>query len=92
MKRISCDIIYVTIKINYGDENMDRKNRPSGRKKRIGTGSAKVKKRGTGIRMRKTRPLGGSGSFFGSSKPSSNQNESTSQNYYNSSTQRASED
>ncbi|MBG0765298.1 MAG: peptidase C11, partial [Tissierellales bacterium] len=40
--------------------------------------------------MRKTRPLGGSGSFFGSSKPSSNQNESTSQNYYNSSTQRAS--
>jgi hypothetical protein len=90
MKRISCDIIYVTIKINYGDENMDRKNRPSGRKKRIGTGSAKVKKRGTGIRMRKTRPLGGSGSFFGSSKPSSNQNESTSQNYYNTSTQRAS--
>lgn len=40
---------------------MDQKNRPVSRKKKVGTGSVRVEKRGTGVGR---GPVGGSGGFF----------------------------
>jgi hypothetical protein len=43
---------------------MDQKNRPKGREKRVGTGSVKVEKRGTGIGRQSSGPVGGTGGLF----------------------------
>ncbi|MGM0395863.1 MAG: clostripain-related cysteine peptidase [Bacillota bacterium] len=61
---------------------MDRKNRPSGRKKRVGTGSAKVEKRGSGTGRKTSGPTGGTGGFFGRQSSSSSSNQSFGQNSY----------
>ncbi len=61
---------------------MDRKNRPSGRKKRVGTGSSKVQKRGSGLGRKSSGPTGGTGGFFGRQSSSSSSNQSFGQNSY----------
>lgn len=66
---------------------MDRKNRPSGRKKRVGTGSSRVEKRGSGIGRKTSGPTGGLGGFFGrqSSSGSSSSGQSSGQSFFPSS-------
>lgn len=61
---------------------MDRKNRPAGRKKRVGTGSSKVQKRGSGLGRKSSGPTGGTGGFFGRQSSSSSSNQSFGQNSY----------
>ncbi len=43
---------------------MERKNRPKGREKRVGSGSVKVEKRGNGIGRQSSGPVGGTGGMF----------------------------
>ncbi|QSX08503.1 peptidase C11 [Alkalibacter rhizosphaerae] len=43
---------------------MARSNRPIGREKRVGSGSGRVEKRGSGIGRGNSGPVGGSGGFF----------------------------
>ncbi|MBE0450272.1 MAG: hypothetical protein IBX70_05430 [Clostridia bacterium] len=47
---------------------MDRKNRPKGREKRVGSGSVKVEKRGSGLGRQSSGPVGGIGGL-GSDSP-----------------------
>jgi hypothetical protein len=44
--------------------SMENRKRPTGRQKRVGTGSANVEKRGTGIGRKDSGPTGGTGGFF----------------------------
>jgi len=60
---------------------MDRKNRPKGRKKRVGSGSSKVEKRGGGLGRKTSGPIGGLGGFFTSQKRPGYQNQSQDQTY-----------
>lgn len=61
---------------------MERKNRPKGREKRVGTGSVNVEKRGSGIGRQSSGPVGGTGGFFSktqttqTSRPSSTKRKS----------------
>ncbi len=48
---------------------MDRKNRPISRQKKVGTGSVRVEKRGSGIGRSNTGPVGGAGGLFTQNKP-----------------------
>ncbi len=56
---------------------MDKKNRPKGREKRVGSGSGKVEKRGSGLGRKTSGPSGGSGGFFTSQKRPTTQNQSS---------------
>ena len=47
---------------------MDRNNRPRSREKRIGLGSSRVEKRGSGLGGKPSGPSGGAGGFFTSGK------------------------
>lgn len=67
---------------------MVRQNRPVGRQKRIGTGSAHVKRRGPGLGRTPSSPVGGSGGLFNSSSRPTSHNQPSSQSSYPSSPRR----